>query len=63
MMSQRSFFERHQRLLVWLALSLGMIVILLLAVRDKGINTSQLGWLVVACVGLAGACTWIISWE
>jgi hypothetical protein len=40
-----------------------MILILLVTAWDAGLTAGQLAWLVVACVGLAGLCTWIIGWE
>jgi hypothetical protein len=40
-----------------------MVVIVLLAARDVGFNTGQWLALIVATVGLAGLCAWIIGWE
>ncbi len=36
---------------------------MLLSAQGKGLSAGQLGGLVVACVGLAGASAWIIGWE
>lgn len=58
-----AFFRQHPRLASWLVLSLGMVVMLLIAARDKGLAPVQLVWMLLATVGLAGACAWIISWE
>jgi hypothetical protein len=53
---------RHPRLAAWIALSVGMIVLLLIEV-DDAVTPPQLIALMVACVLVAGACIWIISWE
>jgi len=63
MTALRSFLDRHPRLATWLVLAAGMTVLLLLAARGKELAPGQLAWLIVACVGLAGACAWIIAWE
>lgn len=59
----RAFLSQHPRLTSWIALSVGMVVLLLWAAWEKGLTASQLAGLVVATVGLAGACAWIIGWE
>ena len=48
---------------MWAVLSIGMVIILLLAARDVGFTAPQWLALVVATVGLAGLCAWIIGWE
>lgn len=53
----------HPRLSAWIVLSLGMIILLLVEARDVGLLPGQWLALVVACVLVAGACIWIISWE
>ena len=59
----RAFCTQHQWLVSWLILSVGMAVLMLWAARDKGLSSWQLAWLVVACIGLAGACARVIAWE
>ena len=54
--------SRRQLVAVWLILSVGMAVIVLLGAKDRGLTASQLGWLAAASVALASACTWMISW-
>ena len=44
-------------------LAVGMVGLMLLGANGKGLSAGQQGGLVVACVGLAGACAWIIGWE
>jgi len=57
------FFEKHPNLAGWLALSVGMVVILLWAAKDVDLQPLQRLWLVIATIGLAGLCVWIVSWE
>ena len=59
----KAFFSQHPRLASWIVLSVGMIALLLWAARGKDVTLGELAGLVVATVGLAGACTWIIGWE
>jgi hypothetical protein len=53
----------HPRLAAWIVLSLGMVILLVIEARDVGLLVSQWIALIVACVLVAGACIWIISWE
>lgn len=53
----------HPRLTAWGVLSAGMIILLVVEARDVGLLATQWAALVVACVLVAGACVWIISWE
>ncbi|MHB0858831.1 MAG: hypothetical protein ACYC5M_14845 [Anaerolineae bacterium] len=59
----RSFFVQHPRLASWMALSVGMVGILLWSARGAGLSGTQLVWLVLAVIGLAAACAWIIGLE
>lgn len=63
MKSLRAFFAQHPRLMSWIVLAVGMVALLLWNAQDKGLSPSQMAWLVIASVGLAGACAWIIGWE
>lgn len=54
---------QHPRLAAWLVLSVGMVALLVIEARDVGLLPTQWAALVVACVLVAGACVWIISWE
>ncbi len=56
-------WQRHPRLLTWLGLAVGMVLILLLTSQDAGLSGRQLGFLAMICVLLAAACVWVISWE
>jgi len=53
----------HPRLAAWIVLSVGMIVLLIIEARDVGLLPLQWVALLTACVLVAGACVWIISWE
>jgi hypothetical protein len=59
----KSFASKHPRLAAWLALALGMVLILLWASKDVGLLPTQLAALIVATIALAGLCVWIIGWE
>jgi hypothetical protein len=59
----RSFANRHPRIVAWIALAIGMVIILLWAAKDVGLLPTQLLALSVATVVLAGLCVWIIGWE
>ena len=59
----QSMYHKHPNLVMWAVLSIGMVIILLLAARYVGFTTTQWLALVAATVGLAGLCAWIIGWE
>ncbi len=63
MTALRQFADQHPRILSWIALAIGMVVILLWSAKDVGLLPSQLAALVVATILLAGLCVWIIGWE
>lgn len=53
----------HPRVAAWIVLSVGMIVLLFIEAREVGLLPLQWLALIVACVLVAGACIWIVSWE
>ena len=59
----KELISKHPRITAWVALALGMVLILLWASRDVGLLPTQLVALVVATILLAGLCVWIIGWE
>ena len=59
----RDFFGEHPRLLSWLVLAVGMVIMVIWAAKDVGFLTHQWAALIVATILLAGACAWIIGWE
>jgi VanZ family protein len=63
MSTLRAFASKHPRLVAWIALAIGMVIILLWAAKDVGLLPGQLAALVVATILLAGLCVWIIGWE
>jgi hypothetical protein len=63
MASIREFASRHPRLISWIVLALGMVIMLLWAAKDVGLLPGQMIALVVATILLAGLCVWIIGWE
>jgi hypothetical protein len=54
---------RHPRIAAWIALAIGMVIILLWSAKDVGLLPTQMIALVVATILLAGLCVWIIGWE
>lgn len=54
---------RHPMLVAWLALAVAMVAMLLYSARDVDLLATQRLALVLATVGLAGACVWILTWE
>ena len=63
MSSLKQFVTQHPRLTAWLVLAVGMVVILVWSARDVGLLAGQWAALIVATIGLAGLCVWIIGWE
>ena len=59
----KQFVVDHPRLAAWLVLAVGMVVILVWSARDVGLLPGQWAALIVATIGLAGLCVWIIGWE
>ncbi len=55
--------KAHPRLVSWVALAIGMVIILLLAVQGVALEPLQLLTLIIATIILAGLCVWIIGWE
>jgi len=58
----RRFWDEHPRLSMWIILAIGMVVIMIVAARHVGFTPAQWAWLIAATIGLAGVCTWIITW-
>ncbi len=59
----RKFASAHPRIVAWIVLAIGMVIILLWAAKDVGLTATQLVSLSVATVLLAGLCVWIIDWD
>lgn len=53
----------HPRLAAWLVLSLGMVILLVIEAQNIGLTLFNWIALIAACIAVAGACVWIISWE
>jgi len=63
MSSLKQFVNQHPRLTAWIVLAVGMVAILVWSARDVGLLAGQWAALIVATIGLAGLCIWIIGWE
>lgn len=59
----RKLWNEHPNLVSWIALAIGMVVIVIFAARNVGFQPSQWAAVIVATIALAGLCVWIISWE
>lgn len=59
----KAFASARPRLAAWIALAAGMVIILIVAARDVGLLWNQWLFLILATIGLAGLCVWIIGWE
>ena len=57
------FAKAHPYLSCWIVLAVGMVIMLLASSTHAGLLPSQLAFLAVMTVLLAGACVWIISWD
>jgi hypothetical protein len=57
----KDWVGRHPRLVMWVVLAVGMVIILLWSAKDVGLQIGQWAALVVATVLLAGLCVWIIT--
>lgn len=59
----KTWASAHPKLAAWVALGIGMVIVLIIAARDVGLTVSQWLFLILATIGLAGLCVWIIGWE
>ncbi len=55
--------KAHPYISCWIVLAVGMVIMLLASSTKAGLLPSQLAFLAVMTVLLAGACVWIISWD
>ncbi len=55
--------NEHPRILAWLVLAIGMVLLLAYEGRDVGLLMGQWLALVVATFLVAGLCIWVITWE
>ena len=55
--------ETRPRLSAWIALGLGMVILVVIEAQDVGLQPGQWVAVIVATILTAGACVWIISWE
>lgn len=58
-----SFARRHPQLLAWAVLAVLMVAMVLYSARDVSLLASQRFFIILATVGLAGLCVWIIGWD
>ena len=58
----RNFVRNHPQITAWIALAIGMVIILVWSAKDVGFTASQWAALIVTTILLAAACVWIIGW-
>ncbi len=63
MQSIKSWVGLHPKLAAWIVLAIGMVLMVVWSAKDVGLLPGQMLALVVATIGLAGLCVWIIGWE
>ncbi len=63
MQSIKSWVNLHPKLAAWVVLALGMVIMVVWSAKDVGLLAGQMLALIVATIGLAGLCVWIIGWE
>ena len=59
----KSWINLHPKLTAWIALAIGMVIMVVWSAKDVGLLPGQMLALIVATIGLAGLCVWIIGWE
>ena len=62
-MNLRKWIDAHPGFTMWAALAVGMVIIFWFTSGDAGMRLSQRLFVALACVLLAGLCTWIVNWE
>ncbi len=55
--------KAHPYITAWIVLAIGMVIMLLASSQHAGLQPSQLAFLVLMTILLAGACVWIITWD
>lgn len=59
----KDFFGHHPQVSAFAALALAMVLVVMLASKDVGLEAGQRFTLAASTVLLAGLCVWIINWE
>jgi hypothetical protein len=63
MSALKQWINVHPKLAAWIVLAIGMVILVVWSAKDVGLLAGQMLALVVATIGLAGLCVWIIGWE
>jgi dephospho-CoA kinase len=63
MSSLRRWIDQHPFLSMWAILAVGMVAIFLITARNVDLLPTQRLFMAIACVALAGLCTWVVSWD
>ncbi len=63
MSALRQWVNVHPKLAAWVVLAIGMVILVVWSAKDVGLLAGQMVALILATIGLAGLCVWIIGWE
>jgi hypothetical protein len=63
MSALKQWINLHPKLVAWIVLAIGMVILVVWSAKDVGLLPGQMLALVAATIGLAGLCIWIIGWE
>jgi hypothetical protein len=63
MSALKQWINLHPKLAAWIVLAIGMVILVVWSAKDVGLLAGQMLALIVATIGLAGLCVWIIGWE
>lgn len=59
----KTMVRSHPLIAAWTALAAAMVVMLVFAAREVGLQPTQWAVMIVSTVLLAGACVWITTWK
>ena len=63
MSALKQWINIHPKLAAWTVLAIGMVILVVWSAKDVGLLAGQMLALVIATIGLAGLCVWLIGWE
>ncbi len=63
MSALKQWVNVHPKLAAWVVLAIGMVILVVWSAKDVGLLAGQMVALILATIGLAGLCVWIIGWE
>lgn len=58
----KKYASDHPQITSWIALAIGMVIILIWSAKDVGFSAGQWAAVIVTTILLAGASVWILGW-